>query len=388
MSIAIALSKVVSEKYGNFDTLENKQQVQILRNLVKHAVKKSLNQIHMPTSDKQIPYEIKKLQYKKRHKLKYEKSHQGINENMVDILYRLERIHPSTSKNDFGINLTSKDVDDTIQIQSNTSSNRIIEKSIIPTNFTQTKSKYNVFKTNADDELFDDILKLNNHLTRTKIQLDESLKEILNSNELQSRSILVKSLFHLYDFQNFIVFHQKLQDKTEKSDETYLTESLKKSHMLLKNYYIELLSIQGKKIASNEQLENILLLDRQFMSIVETHPLMKGFHLLLVQSIDFSKLEKIIQDTCFDIFSPVETESTEIQRIPQIKHDDDLDYDYEILAVIKKQGRVKLNHLQRKFINYPITVLEIVERLKNSKLISIEKINDEIIVSSILKPNL
>jgi len=386
MSIVSTLSKSVSKQYPNFDRLQNKQQVQLLRNLIKHAVRKSINQIHIPTYDEQIQYEIKKLRYTKRHKEQYLKSHKEINEDMVDVLFRLKRFQPSSAKNDFVTYSQPKNIANIEQSTNATSSNRLHEIKSDYTNITEIKSKHNIFKFEIDDDVFKNEIKLKNEITRSKIKLDESLKEIFNIYGSQSKSPFVKSLFHLYDFQNFLVFHQRLQNNVEQNHESYLDDALKSCYVILKNYYTELLLIRGRKLEPKEQLENVLLSDHQFMSIYENHPLMIGFHLLLTNSIDFSKLIKIVQKNYFDIFSTTETDSNTSDRIPKVKHDvQNFDYDYEILSFIKKFGKVKQNYIQRKYLHHSVVIGDVISRLESSGFLKSEIENNEIFVSIITK---
>lgn len=384
MSIVTSLSKSVSEQYPNFDRLKNKQQVKLLRNLIKHAVRKSINQIHVPTYDEQIQYEIRKLRYTKRHKEQYLKSHEKINEDLVDVLFRLKRFQPSSSKNDFGTRTQPKNITNLEHSTSATSSNRLDKIKSDYTNIPEIKSKHNIFKFEIDDDIFENEMKLKNEMTRSKIKLDGSLKEIFNTYGSQSKSPFVKSLFHLYDFQNFLVFHQKLQSNVEKNHKSYLDDTLKSSYALLKNYYIELLLIRGRKLEPEEQLENVLLSDHQFMSIYENHPLMTGFHLLLTYSIDFSKLIKMVQKNYFDIFSTTETDSETSDRIPKVKRNvQNFDYDYEILSFITKHDRITQTHLQRKYLHHSAIIQDVLSRLRNSGLIKLEIENNEIFISRI-----
>lgn len=381
MSIVLALSKSVSEQYSNFDKLQNKQQVQILRGMVQHAVKKSLNQIKLPKDKEKIAYEIKKLQNKTRHKEKYKKIHDlEINDDLIDILYRLDRIQTKTSKNDFDSQIQRIDVTNLNQSTTDIASDQSNELKFEHTDFAETKTKYSVFKFDVDEDIFTDEIKLKNHITRSEIKLKESINEIFETYE-KSKSIFVTSLFHLYDFQNFVTFLQKLQDKFETKSEKYLSVALESSYKLMKNYYMQLLLLQGIKVRSERQLENSLLLNSRFMSMSEHHPLMIGFHLLLTHSLDWSKLLKLVEKDIFDIFSTSETRIEPSDKISNTQDkNNNFDYDSEILELVKKQGEIKQSNLLRKFLHHPISVKEVILRLESYGLLKIVQIENDALI--------
>jgi len=318
MKLVSILSQSVVEKYPEFERLSVKQQKIVIKKTVQHAIKKSLLQVQLPKPKNRIRQAIEKWRYEHRRSDAYRERVKLTDYDFIESLRRLRESNPKNTITDFENKFgdTSSNSFEKNPIKSSTSGTIHIPYFDYSSFSGNTeKSRFKLFKSDIDSDVFSSITKLRNHIIRSKYALKASLLEMVTAqknsgkfttnNTEKNKTFISKSLFQLYELNLFLTSIKKLENYIRLNYQKKFQKELTSCYEILYQYYDQWLSYYGKTFKNLSQIESELLLNNEFMMIDEENPLMEGFTMLSSNSIDFEKIKNYLDEkTLKTIFLP------------------------------------------------------------------------------------
>lgn len=307
MTLLQILSTSIIRKNPDFSKLSEKEQGTIINQTYDKLITSALKEVKIPPKTSLIQQEIKKRQYQRRSETSQER-HKILDYEFIEKLRnKRNRVIHNTSTS---VPTSEKSIDAGSELSKErfSSSNKVED---IFTNFSDSadtshlESKF--FKSNITENIFKDETTLKNHIFRTKLKLEQSLKEIyfvkrengslVLEKPQQVKGIHVsKSLFQLYELFTLLDFVNMLEHKSSVEGKNYLYDQINNCYDVLFDYFKKWLEINGKNINSIADLENIVLTNDEFMDLDPTNPLFEGFSLLMEKNIDMKKVKDLLND--------------------------------------------------------------------------------------------
>src|SRR3989338_11029831 len=247
MELLQIFSEVIMEKNPDFSKKSSTEQAEIITTTYDQIVKSALRKARIPPKKDIIRQIIEHKQYS-RHSGKYRDKVKLTNYELVETLRNLRLSRPTKdSITDIESSSYASNMNSEI-LEGSSSSNEKETKPYYDFSIfanSNYHSHRSLFKTTLDNEIFKNKTKLQNHITRTKFQLEESLEEMYNfKNETEQQSFfkstinakeihVSKSLFQLYELFNFLDFIIKLEKKQKSEYKQNFKEELKYSYKVL-----------------------------------------------------------------------------------------------------------------------------------------------------------